>query len=141
VQSTLDGFRAVGQNKANRGEERGAARRRRRASAARPAAGLMQKARHRPHDPHLSRLVDALSRPQTALRVLLVAAGLTAVVTISSLSELSRLIAQANPDAVDWREVAGRAVKHAESLPHLQHHQRVGAASGIDGAAGGRKGC
>jgi len=73
-----------------------------------------------------SRLGYALAQPRSAWRAVWVIGGLTAIVTILSLSELSQLIQQANPDAdrLDWREVAGRAVKHAESLPHLPHKQR-----------------
>jgi hypothetical protein len=81
-------------------------------------------------------LVEALSRPRSAWRVLWAATSVTAIVTLLSLSELSQLIQKGNPvaEARDWRAVAGRAVKHAENLPRLPHLQRRGG-SGGPGAA------
>jgi hypothetical protein len=77
-------------------------------------------------------LVDALSKPRSAWRVLWVATSVTAIVTLLSLSELSQLIRRGNPSggSLAWREVAGRAVQHAENLPHLPHLQRHGSGSG-----------
>lgn len=79
------------------------------------------------------RPLNQLIRPGLALRVLVASCALTVIVTLLSLAELSRLISQGNPgsDRLDWREVAGRAVKHAETLPHLAHlHHQSGQAAG-----------
>lgn len=72
-----------------------------------------------------ARVVHALAHQRSAWRVLAIAAAVTLVVTVYSLSELNQLIQRGNPGAhrVDWREVAGRAVQHAEHLPHLPHLQ------------------
>lgn len=79
-----------------------------------------------------------LYKPQNLLRLVGAAACLTVIVTIFSLNELSTLINQADPDAnrVDWREVAGRAVKHAEALPHLPHIHGRSATNGKGVASG-----
>ena len=86
-----------------------------------------------------ARPLYALVTPETVWRVLLIAAGLTVITTIRSLSELNQLIQRGNPGAnrLDWRLVAGRAVKHAETLPHLPHLQRAhfGVAAPAAGAA------
>lgn len=90
------------------------------------------------HARHAATLVT----PRAAWRAAWAAAALTVVVTIWSLSELGHLIEQGNPDAdrLDWREVAGRAVKHAEHLPRLPHLPGSGAAAGGGRPGGWRRG-
>jgi hypothetical protein len=92
---------------------------------------------HSPVNSFHPRIAHAVVQPRSVWRAVWVVGTLTAIVTVLSLRELSQLIQKANPDAdrLDWREVAGRAVRHAESLPHLPHlphHQSAapGASSG-----------
>jgi hypothetical protein len=78
------------------------------------------------------RAISHIIRPDAAFRMVAIAAGLTVIATLFSLAELSRLIGQANPGSqrLNWKEVAGRAVKHAEHLPHLHGlHRQSGRAA------------
>lgn len=77
--------------------------------------------------------------PRSAWRVAWAAAAIAAVCTIYSLSELSALIQQGNPgaDRLNWREVAGRAVQHAEHLPQIHPHlPHLALQGGLPGAGG-----